>query len=769
MATSIFFNGRLISVPGSYSEVDASGLEAVGLGAAGIVAIIGEGEGGKPVSAIDEVKDLIRFSKPEAGRAIFRSGPLRESLGLAFQPSTDPAIPGGAAEVVAMKVNPATQSSATLANTNGDSLVLTSLDYGLFTTQINVTLQTGTTQGKLLTVVFEDITETEDNLGGDAAFTLEYDGGATGWDTVTTLVQAGGSIVSTGVRDTGGADTAITTQLAANGVIEILSDNVADVGQVVTAYGLDGSGDPVTEDLTLNGTTVVIGTQTFSKVYGVSIDQTTATLGVTTLRASPGGAVIFDVPAGIENEGADLVQYGYVANTTVQVVSDGASTKEIIIFGKNTSGATVGEKLTLTGTTPVNTTGSFSEVTRIVVGDVEAAQTLTTTVVAASASALTQTTLQKAADYYNARSVELNPTTTRGFIFTLAFQGAYPVSKLDVTPAAVTISAAPASFYADLYTIIDWINQNSQLVSAAAASGASGGAPDNLTNPVFLTGGVEGTTTFADYTKAFTLLKQTRVNTIVPLTGDPAVHAALKEHCAFMGGVGRSERDGIVGIQNTGLTDVPNKTEAKAAAVALNTRHVRACVQAIEKFNTAGERVEFQPMYTAVLAAGMQAGSSVGTSLTFKYADALDFRQSNTWNPIDDAEEMIQAGLLFLENVEGVGRRWVRNVTTFLQNDNLAFTEASVNEAVNFAAFNFRTNLETAVGRKGFAGTLNATKAVAIGTLGLLVDEEILVDWRALDFELIVDVMEVSVEIAPVIPINFVKSTLHLVTVRQAA
>jgi hypothetical protein len=174
-------------------------------------------------------------------------------------------------------------------------------------------------------------------------------------------------------------------------------------------------------------------------------------------------------------------------------------------------------------------------------------------------------------------------------------------------------------------------------------------------------------------------------------------------------------------------------------------------------------------MYTAVLAAGMQAGSSVGTSLTFKYADALDFRQSTTWNPIDDAEEMIQAGLLFLENVEGVGRRWVRNVTTFLQNDNLAYTEASVNEAVNFSAFNFRTNLETAVGRKGFAGTLNATKAVAIGTLGLLVDEEILVDWRALNFELIVDVMEVSVEIAPVIPINFVKSTLHLVTVRQAA
>ena len=31
-ANSIYFNGRTISVPGSYSEVDASGLESVGLG-----------------------------------------------------------------------------------------------------------------------------------------------------------------------------------------------------------------------------------------------------------------------------------------------------------------------------------------------------------------------------------------------------------------------------------------------------------------------------------------------------------------------------------------------------------------------------------------------------------------------------------------------------------------------------------------------------------------------------------------------------------------
>jgi hypothetical protein len=140
-----------------------------------------------------------------------------------------------------------------------------------------------------------------------------------------------------------------------------------------------------------------------------------------------------------------------------------------------------------------------------------------------------------------------------------------------------------------------------------------------------------------------------------------------------------------------------------------------------------------------------------------------------SWNPTDDAEEMVQAGLCFLESVEGVGRRVVRNVTTHLTSDNLAFCEGSVNQAVNFAAYNFRGNMETAVGKKGFAGTLNAGKAVAIGTLGLLVDNAVLVAYRSLSLDLIVDVMEVSVEIAPVLPVNFVKNVLHLVTIRQSA
>jgi hypothetical protein len=146
----------------------------------------------------------------------------------------------------------------------------------------------------------------------------------------------------------------------------------------------------------------------------------------------------------------------------------------------------------------------------------------------------------------------------------------------------------------------------------------------------------------------------------------------------------------------------------------------------------------------------------------------LKLRQSSTWNPADDSEELIQAGLHFMEVVDGVGRRVVRNVTTHLSSSNIAYTEASVNEAVNFAVYNFRTTMERMVGKRGFAGTVNAAKGLATNILGLLVGV-VLTAHRSLDIQLILDVLEVSVEISPVLPINFVQSTIHLVAIPQSA
>lgn len=780
-ASTIFFNGRVISESGSYSTVDASGLEQVGLGAAGIVAVLGTAVGGTPAASLPEAADFLRVKKPEKGRELFRSGDLREVMDMLFAPGKDPDILGGAQEVIAMKTNPATRSTAVLPNVTGNCMDLASVDYGEFTTQINISIATGTTKGKLITIIFEDDTIAGDDIGADIFFNLKYVDSGDGWTTATAQVKGSGDVEVLGTRTALAGKDGDITPLAAQGTVDVVGGDVGDVGQVVTVFGLDAAGLVVSESFTLTGTTPVVGTQVFGlgDVFGAVISGA-ATLGATIIRDTVIPSTIMTITLGLnQSKGLHDCVAMYAASVIGTTVS-GASTKDVILSGLSATGAAQLEKITLTGDAgvPPGASGAlvFSEIQHIIMGDVEAAQTVVYSGTIAKSLVTVQDTLQKVADYFNARAVT-PVATTYGFIFTLVTGlTAFDPGDLDIQTAVTNIlSPLDPAFYADLWACINWVNTSGQYMTAAMTTGAKDGAPSNTAAPIFLSGGIEGVATSATYLAALNLLKKTRVNSIVLLTADAAMHANGDAHCVYMSGAGRSERDLFVGLMGSGaspFTVLSTKAEIKTQIVALNSRHTRAFAQAIERYNTAGNREEFNPHFQAAVVAGMQAGSPVGTPLTHKYANVLKLRQSvgaTGWNPTDDSEDMIQAGLCFMESVEGVGRRIKRNITTHLTTSNLAYTEGSVNEAVNYAVYNFRTNLEWAVGRKGFSGKVNATKAIATNTLGLLVGEEVLVVFRSLDIELIVDVMEVSVEIAPVLPINFVKSTVHLVTIPQVA
>ena len=958
MPTSIFFNGKMISVPGSYSQVDASGLEQVGLGATGIIAVIGTAEGGIPVSALTSTDDFLFATTPEKARALFRSGDLKEVGDMLFAPSSDPNIPGGAIRVYFFKANPATQSTATFSNGSGDCLVLTSKDYGGFTGQINASIGAGTVKAgsKLVTLLLEDTTEANDNLGGDTIFNIKYappvpatishigmDGDITlpggdakitvvssaggdttqtvtvygtndssglyqtetitltgtapvtssltykatgpfggvvagtttgsvtvktvfsglatimtiaagtnnskglitnqalystgtvslvssgistkkvlvvgldlagagqgevvaltgttavasadswsevrllvlgnveaaqtvtltpvaastpGWQAMTAQVKAGGLITCLGSRAHRGMATGITPP-GGNAAVTVVSDSAADTTQVVTIYGLTIAGVPQTENLTLAGLTPVAGTKIWlgsTGIFGAGVSAAAA--GTITIKtAYAGTATIMTLTPAVTTKGLIAGQTMYAASK-ISFVSDSTDTKALILSGLGVTGAAQSEVVTLTNTTPVLSANIYTEVRVIVLGVVEAARTITITATAVQTAAA-HNTMQKVADYFNARYLD----SLGGFVLALVTPSlTMSPTNLDIQTSAVSVlSPANPAFLADLYAIINALNASSQLVTAAAASGAKDGAPSNTVTSVFLSGGSEGTASITDYQNALNWMKHIYVNTIVPLTGDPAVHQIVMSHCAYMCGIGRSERDAVCGAMNTALTNVPTKTEYKADVVNLNSRHTRLTGQAITRYDTNGTLTEFMPPFHAAIIAGMQAGAEVALPLTHKYANVISIRSDSTWNPVDDSEEMIQAGCLFMENVEGIGRRVVRNVTTYLSTNNLAYSEASVNQAVNFSCYNFRTNMEYAVGQKGFSGTINAAKGLAIGTLTALVDNAILVTYRSLAIEVIADVMEISIEIAPILPINFVKSIIHLVTLRQSA
>lgn len=772
MATSIFFNGRVTQVPGSYSEVDASGLAQVGLGASGIVAVLGSAEGGLPATSITEPKNIPRFTRPEKAQAYFRDGDLHEVASMLFEPGKDTDIVAGAAQVLALKTNDAAQSEGALQASGTDCIDLTSIDYGAFTEQINVELADGTTQGKLITIRFEDITETEDDLGGDVMASLRYDGGSTGLTTATAAVNAAGDITVSATRAGAGLITDVSTPIVASSTASVVSSNAADTTQTATLYGFAVDGVTAqTETLSLNGTTPVAGTLLWGTAGLLGVKLSASCAGTVTVKdAITGGTpTVFSLLTTVLSKGIIVCDYCYVNRTGFTVAADAASSAKIVVFGRSVAGAVLKEVLTLNGTTPVaSALSTYAFIDIVAVAAVAVARTVTLTFVAAKALATVQKTLQQAADYFNAKSVVIAGPLTRGFTFDIeSGETAFLVEDLDVK-TATNCKATEADLTADLFAIVDWINSTSRLVTAEVSASATG-VPDNTSSPLFLTGGDEGTSTFANYQAALNLLKRVRVNTIVDLSGDPAVAAAVDAHCAYMGGIGRSERDGFSGALNAAGDDVPTKTEFMEQAVDLNSRHMRLVGQAIERFDTNGVRTEFLPPFFGAICAGMQAGSPVGTSLTHKFANILSLRQDVSWNVTDDAEDLIDGGCLIAEEIDGVGRRIVRNVTTHLSTDNIAYVEGSVNEAINYAVFSFRTDLEFAVGKRGFAGTLSATRGLARGSLGLLRDEDIITAYRALDMELLTDVLDVSVEMAPVIPINFVRTNVHLVTLAQLA
>jgi len=771
-ATTIYFNGRLISIPGPYTEVDASGLEVVGLSASGIVACVGTAIGGKPYTEItgSDVKTQLEVAtNPQKPFDFYRSGHLKEAGPILFSPADDDEIQGGAQEIVYVKVNPAVQSVATFPNAAGDAITLTSRDWGYFITQINVEIGAGTNQGKMVTLTFEDTEEVFDDVGGDDLFTLTYlaTTPAEGYDTITATVSST-AIYTEFTLARAGLDSEITNPVTATQAVELVSDDAGDTTQTVTLYGLDTSNAAQWETLSVNGLSVVTGNKTWNEIHGAIIDGAPA--GTVTVRNLSGGTTILTLTAGAMTKGLHVMSEVSVAGVVLDLVRGAAGTEKLVVVGKNASGGAQYEAVTLNGSTPVATTGTWSSITYLAFGAVAAAGTVTASAKSVNAPFTGIDTLQKAADRFNG---------TPGYTFTLATaETAFEMENLDYVTAEDILSPAAPGFEANLYAVVNELNLKSGLVTAARAIGGTG-APSNTTAPVYLSGGHEGsstpgaegtpTATNADWQAAINLLTKVRVNIVVVMTHDPAIHAMVKAHVKYMGGVGRSERDTKLGLQNTGLTDHATKTEIKSQIRDLNSKYCAAWAQSIERFNTDGDRETLTPMYGALVLAGMQAGTPVGTPVTHKGMNTLSLAQDSTWNPTDDAEEMIQAGLCFGEVVDGAGtRRVVRGVTTHLSSSNIAYVEQSVVEAWGYAVYNYRTTMESVVGRKGFAGTVQAAHAEAIGALGLLVGVAI-VAYRSLSTSLTLDVLEQAVEIAPVLPINFVKSTIHLVSVPQSS
>ncbi len=112
MSQKVLFNGAVLVRPGAATKIDASGFQNVLLSGVGVVAAVGEADGGQPnvIQTWTSAAPAIKY---------YRSGPLAEAAQIAFQPGNDPRIGGGASLLVTVKVNQSTAASLALNGTGG--------------------------------------------------------------------------------------------------------------------------------------------------------------------------------------------------------------------------------------------------------------------------------------------------------------------------------------------------------------------------------------------------------------------------------------------------------------------------------------------------------------------------------------------------------------------------------------------------------------------------------------------------------------------------
>lgn len=361
-------------------------------------------------------------------------------------------------------------------------------------------------------------------------------------------------------------------------------------------------------------------------------------------------------------------------------------------------------------------------------------------------------------------------------------------SDLDWVSAIDVKAPATGSFKAQSFRLIEWVTNFSQLVSAALpASPTIKKAPTTMAAAVTLTGGARGISSNTNFQNALNLLGKVRVNQVIPLVSQDltnegfgstatfaSVSAAVASHASYYSSTaGKSERQAWIGMAGT-------KTAVLAEAATLNDFNTCLLAQKPTATDATGALAVMPEWALAVILAGGRAGSDPGEPLTWKYLRIYGLTQDASWNPSDDGDDLIAAGVQVVEQVPA-GFRLIKGVTTYTRQDNDAYTEESVVQTWKQVAYELRTDLENRfVGRKGTVIQVSSVKSQAEARLelhrkaGMLVDSvfsdgSTLKAFREMHAELERDVLSFAVTVSPVEGINYILNSIYLVPAQISA
>lgn len=146
-----------------------------------------------------------------------------------------------------------------------------------------------------------------------------------------------------------------------------------------------------------------------------------------------------------------------------------------------------------------------------------------------------------------------------------------------------------------------------------------------------------------------------------------SVNAAVKNHCIqYSTPLLKRHRIAILSIWDS-------YSNAKSAAQSLANYRVSLCIQRATQLDSTGNSVSFLPWYAAAVAAGMQAGGFY-KSIVNKFANVISFTDPSGYDSGSpgDVSDALDAGLLILTQ-ETAGSRWVSDQTTYGYDTNFVY------------------------------------------------------------------------------------------------
>lgn len=447
-------------------------------------------------------------------------------------------------------------------------------------------------------------------------------------------------------------------------------------------------------------------------------------------------------------------QYGLPANQTKVKVENGTTSGKKITTQVGTS-YFVQDNLARNSFT-VQYTGAQATATIAVSG----------TQVILSAPAITPVATLALSDFPTVQALVDRISATAGWTASVV-GGAGTTATLNAldTLAAADAKTAALTITANLQAAIEWLNGLGEGFVTATRGGSAGAALVNV-GWTYLAGGTNPATQFSDWTAALNALQTVDCQWLVPLTGDPAVHAAADAHAQYMSSQGRKERRVLVGpVAGTSLSAV------MALPIALDSDRTALCWPGYYDFDANGIRQLYDPFYTAVLIAAGFAGSDPGTPMTNKSL-AVRGLETKIRNPAD-TDPLIQSGVLCVEQTNK-GFMVVRSISTWLVNDNYNRVEMSVGAAVDFVARNVREAVDPIRGSEAnpqaLARAIEQAKGALIELarpqpegLGVIVGDAVTPAFRNIRASLAGDTLALSFECSPVIPVNFIPITISIV------